>query len=91
MCPLKGMQVIELAGLGPAPMACTMFADMGAEVIRIERSTTRLADQQKDVSYRGKKSVAAAHRSSRLRVRAFASAVEHVASDKSSGLYYAVQ
>ena len=62
MCPLKGMQVIELAGLGPAPMACMMLA----EVIRIERSTTRLADQQKDVSYRGKKSVAAAHRTARI-------------------------
>jgi alpha-methylacyl-CoA racemase len=58
MGPLQGIQVIELAGLGPAPMAGMMLADMGAEVIRIERSSERPANQQKDVSHRGKKSVA---------------------------------
>jgi alpha-methylacyl-CoA racemase len=35
--PLAGIRVIELAGLGPAPLACTMLADMGCEVIRVER------------------------------------------------------
>jgi alpha-methylacyl-CoA racemase len=35
--PLKGIRVVELAGLGPAPLACTLLADMGCEVIRIER------------------------------------------------------
>lgn len=35
--PLKGVRVLEMAGLGPAPFACMMLADMGAEVLRIAR------------------------------------------------------
>ena len=35
--PLAGVRVVEFAGLGPAPMAAMMLADMGAEVLRIER------------------------------------------------------
>lgn len=35
--PLKGVRVVEFAGLGPAPFACMMLADMGAEVVRIAR------------------------------------------------------
>lgn len=35
--PLEGVRVIELAGIGPSPLACTMLADMGCDVIRIER------------------------------------------------------
>jgi alpha-methylacyl-CoA racemase len=35
--PLKGVRVVEMAGLGPAPFACMMLADMGAEVVRIAR------------------------------------------------------
>ena len=38
MGPLHGVRIIELAGLGPAPFGCMMLADMGAEVIRVERS-----------------------------------------------------
>ena len=34
---LAGITVVELAGIGPAPLACTMLADMGSTVIRIER------------------------------------------------------
>lgn len=34
---LAGVTVVELAGIGPAPLACTMLADMGCTVIRIER------------------------------------------------------
>jgi alpha-methylacyl-CoA racemase len=37
MAPLTGHRVVELAGLGPAPFAGMMLADMGAEVIRIDR------------------------------------------------------
>lgn len=37
--PLAGITVVELAGIGPAPLACTMLAEMGCEVIRIERVT----------------------------------------------------
>lgn len=35
--PLKGVRVVEMAGLGPAPFACMILADMGAEVVRIAR------------------------------------------------------
>jgi alpha-methylacyl-CoA racemase len=35
---LKGIRIIELAGLAPAPFAAMMLADHGAEVIRIERA-----------------------------------------------------
>lgn len=35
--PLRGVRVVEFAGLGPAPFACMMLADMGAEVVRIAR------------------------------------------------------
>ncbi len=36
--PLSDVRVVELAGLGPAPLACRMLADLGAEVLRVERS-----------------------------------------------------
>ncbi|HEV8623454.1 MAG TPA: CaiB/BaiF CoA-transferase family protein [Acidimicrobiia bacterium] len=39
MGPLKGYRVIEIAGIGPGPFACMMLADMGADVIRLERAT----------------------------------------------------
>lgn len=35
--PLSGLKVIEMAGLGPAPFCAMMLADMGADVLRIER------------------------------------------------------
>jgi alpha-methylacyl-CoA racemase len=35
--PLAGIKVIELAGIGPAPFACMMLSDLGAEVLRLER------------------------------------------------------
>ncbi len=36
--PLAGVQVIELAGLGALPYGSLRLADMGAEVIRVERT-----------------------------------------------------
>ncbi|MBR2814975.1 MAG: CoA transferase [Reyranella sp.] len=35
--PLQGLRVVEFAGIGPGPMAAMLLADMGAEVIRIDR------------------------------------------------------
>ena len=40
MGPLQGVRIIEFAALGPAPMGAMLLADLGAEVIRIERKTT---------------------------------------------------
>jgi alpha-methylacyl-CoA racemase len=57
MGPLHGYTVIELAGIGPAPMGGMVLADMGAEVIRIDRAAGANALVMKDVSWRGKKSV----------------------------------
>lgn len=57
MGTLSGYKVIELAGIGPAPMAGMMLADMGADVIRIERAGAMDPRLTKDVSSRGKRSV----------------------------------
>jgi alpha-methylacyl-CoA racemase len=35
--PLAGLRVVELAGIGPTPFAAMLLADLGAEVIRVER------------------------------------------------------
>src|ERR1700694_3190884 len=37
MGPLKGMKIVELAGIGPGPMCAMLLADMGATVLRIDR------------------------------------------------------
>ncbi|WFP78573.1 CaiB/BaiF CoA-transferase family protein [Mesorhizobium sp. WSM4906] len=39
--PLAGLTVIEMAGLGPVPLAALMLSEMGAEVLRIERADVR--------------------------------------------------
>ena len=38
MGPLAGIKVVELAGIGPGPFAATLLADLGATVVRIERT-----------------------------------------------------
>ena len=35
--PLRGVRVVEIAGIGPGPHACMILADLGADVIRVER------------------------------------------------------
>ncbi|HIF09130.1 MAG TPA: CoA transferase [Sneathiellales bacterium] len=37
MGPLEGIKIIEIAGIGPGPFAAMLLADMGAEVIRVDR------------------------------------------------------
>ncbi|MBE7199706.1 MAG: CoA transferase, partial [Parafilimonas terrae] len=37
--PLSGLRVVEFAGIGPAPMAAMLFADLGADVLRLDRTT----------------------------------------------------
>ena len=62
MGPLEGVKVVELAGIGPGPFASMMLADMGAEVIRVDRtSRVRGGDPEvppKDPMSRGRRSVA---------------------------------
>ncbi len=60
MGPLAGIRVIELKGLGPAPYAGMLLADLGADVIVVERSSqpTGIAiPSSKDVTSRGKRSI----------------------------------
>ena len=38
MGPLAGLRVVELQGIGPGPFCGMMLADMGAEIIRVDRS-----------------------------------------------------
>lgn len=57
--PLAGLTVVEIAGLGPTPFAAMWLADMGAEVVRIERpNLAPLIAQQVDVLNRGRGFVA---------------------------------
>ena len=56
MGPLKGIKVIEMAGIGPGPFCAMMLADMGAEVVRIDRPNFK--SSKFDVMNRGKRSIA---------------------------------
>lgn len=55
--PLAGVRIIELAGIGPGPMAGMLLADMGAEVVLVERDVVRNSLSDGDISFRGKRSV----------------------------------
>ena len=57
MGSLRGYTVIELAGIGPAPMGGMILADMGADLIRIERPGAADPKMSEPVSGRNKKSV----------------------------------
>ncbi|MDX3715730.1 MULTISPECIES: CaiB/BaiF CoA-transferase family protein [Streptomyces] len=61
--PLTGLRVIELAGIGPAPHAALVLADLGADVVRVEGPRGRqlqLADADHvDMGLRGRRVVAA--------------------------------
>lgn len=59
MGPLHGIKVVEFAALGPAPMGAMLLADLGAEVLRIERkangrATAELFDPKIDILNRSR-------------------------------------
>jgi alpha-methylacyl-CoA racemase len=57
--PLAGIKVVEIAGIGPGPHACMLLADLGADVIRIERPGGQmLTGGSHDLLNRGRPSVA---------------------------------
>src|SRR5215212_6184983 len=60
--PLTGYRIIEVAGIGPGPFCAMLLADMGADVIRVDRAQNvrgaAPADPPKDVSLRNRRSVA---------------------------------
>src|SRR5713226_1532941 len=53
--PLAGFRIVEFAGIGPGPFACMMLADMGAEVVTLDRVGAR--KNLKSVAGRGRKVV----------------------------------
>ncbi len=62
MGPLAGIKVVELAGIGPGPFCATLLADMGAEVLRVDRvedSGLGISAKRKfSILNRGRRSVA---------------------------------
>ena len=59
--PLQGIRVIEIAGIGPGPFAAMMLADMGAEVLRVDRAQSVGGAEPSQRSYdllsRGRRSI----------------------------------
>jgi alpha-methylacyl-CoA racemase len=62
MGPLAGRKIIELAGIGPAPMCCMLLADLGATVLRIDRPDPPELGVKRPLKYnlllRGRRSLA---------------------------------
>ncbi len=59
--PLAGLRVLELAGIGPAPFAGMLLADLGADVVRVDRPggpALAAVPPEQDLLGRGKRSVA---------------------------------
>ena len=59
--PLAGLRVVELAGLGAAPFSGMVLADLGAEVIRVDRADVvvggHTSSTENDLMNRGKRSI----------------------------------
>jgi alpha-methylacyl-CoA racemase len=53
--PLTGLRIVEFAGIGPGPFACMLLADMGAEVVTLDR--VGAGKNLKSVAGRGRKVV----------------------------------
>ncbi len=58
--PLRGIKVVEIAGIGPGPHAATILADLGADVIRVEKpgGAASAGPRESDLLTRGRPSVA---------------------------------
>ncbi|AYC32398.1 CoA transferase [Pseudomonas cavernae] len=56
--PLAGVKVVEMNAIGPAPFAVMLLADMGAEVIRIDRQVSGFLNGDGSVIGRGRRSLA---------------------------------
>ena len=53
--PLASLKVVEFSGLGPAPLAGQLLADLGAQVVTIDRASA--AADPTDINRRGKRSI----------------------------------
>ena len=56
--PLSGFTIVEMAGIGPGPFCAMMLADMGADVIRVDRLTPGFLGGGGTVVDRGRRSIA---------------------------------
>jgi alpha-methylacyl-CoA racemase len=56
--PLTDVRVLEIGGIGPTPFAGMLLADMGADVLRIERSAAAAVVPAHDPTRRGRQSIA---------------------------------
>jgi alpha-methylacyl-CoA racemase len=60
--PLNGYKIIEIAGIGPGPFAAMLLADLGAEVVRVERAQSVRGPAPegaaRDISLRGRRNIA---------------------------------
>lgn len=54
--PLHGLKVIEMAAIGPVPLCGMMLADMGADIVRIDRNNATLMSAENPVN-RGRRSI----------------------------------
>ena len=59
MGPLKGIKIIEFAGIGPGPFCGMALADLGADVITINRATEKGRHNKYDIHNRSKKTLTA--------------------------------
>lgn len=57
MGPLQGIRIVEIVGIGPGPFTGMMLADMGAEIIVIDRYESTPMELKVDINRRGKKSL----------------------------------
>lgn len=48
--PLRGLRVVEFAGLGPGPFACMLLSDMGADVVTVDRPGSNFGDKNNIVN-----------------------------------------
>jgi alpha-methylacyl-CoA racemase len=56
--PLAGVRVVELAGIGPVPLAAMLLADLGADVVRVDRpDSVPVIPPETDIANRGKRSI----------------------------------
>ena len=54
--PLQGLRVVEIGSIGPAPFACMLLADMGADIVRVERGGAG-AIQERGATVRGRRTI----------------------------------
>lgn len=57
MGPLRGVRVVEIASLAPAPFGCMVLSDLGAEVLRVDRTDAVGAEAPADPLCRGRRSI----------------------------------